>query len=786
MNRQLLGLTVAFVAAVTSSWAASTQPALKMTAKRAALQGTAPVEAHREQMIGRMIVKLRGPVVTGLARPMSATRVQALSAAVGVGMKSERALAGDESLLELDTPLSLSAATALAARIARDPAVEYAEPDIILRKLQTVPNDTRFSAWQWNLLAPNANYNGEILPINSGNFKNTTAVGGANLPLAWDLTQGSNAVIVAIIDTGIVNHTDLGGMGVGTDVYVPFGRFLAGYDFISGNVGAGTLPANFVANDGDGRDADASDPGDWVTTQEETDYASLCDDGQAGAQNSSWHGSHMAGVAAAATNNNFGVAGVGWLVQILPVRALGKCGGSLSDIAEAVRWAAGGTVSGVTNISNRASVINLSLGGGNTCPATMQAAVDFAISQGAVVVAATGNEGNAALIAPANCDGVIAVTGHTINGDNADYANVGGRTTISAPGGGSPTLLGAGGPTDDSNWLGYYIGSTILFGNMGPTSTSSSGASGPAFGFFTGTSAATPQVAGVAALIKSRLIADPNVTPAFIRAWLTMRDSITAHPAGGACVGAIFSCGKGLLNARRALDAADNRTPAVSTETFVVVQPNTTVSLVGTAAAFPPAAITSTTWTQVGGSPTVTLNGGTTSTASFTAPATGSVLLFQFVAADNAMRNGADRVTVRVNTPPVITANPPAQTATVGQTVSFTVTGSDADGTTPSFAASAIPTGATLSTTGQFSWPTTGASPGSYSLTYVARDVFSASSPATVSITLAAAAPPPAPPGGSPPPSGGGGGGGALPLWQLLLLGALSMAARVRFCNRAA
>ncbi len=783
MNRPLLGLTCALVASVAVALPASTANVSgRMTAKQAALKGVAvPVRATAEQTVGRLIVKLRNPTAGELASPMSASRVRGLSATAGVGMKSVRAMAGDASLLALDTPLPLSEAKAVAARLAQDPAVEYAEPDIMMKRL-LVPTEPRYTEWQWNLFAPNSPYTGEVGASGSGIFKSATVVGGANLPPAWDLTVGLAAVIVAIIDTGIVNHPDLGNGPSGVQ-YIPGGRFLPGYDFISSNVGtASGLPLNFVANDGDGRDPDASDPGDWVTAEEETTHPTLCDDGQAGPQHSSWHGSHMAGVAAATANNAYGIAGIGWDIRILPVRALGKCGGSLSDIAEAIRWAAGGTVPGIVTTTTPATVVNLSLGGGSSCGPTMQAAVNEAIALGATVVAATGNEGAVGVSAPANCNGVIGVTAHTINGDNADYSNVGAGTAISAPGGGTPTLLGTGGPTDDSSWRGYYIASTILFGDTDPLSSDSQARTGPAFGFFTGTSAATPQVAGVAALIKSH-IADPAVTPAFIKAWVTMRDSVTAHPAGGACVGAIFNCGKGLLNARRALDAAVNRTPAVSTETFLVVLPNTAVSLAGTATAFPPATITARNWSQLAG-PTVTLTNAATATASFTSPSSASVLLFEFQAGDSASKTGADRITVRVNSPPVLTQIPPAVSATVGQTVSFTVTGTDPDGTTPSFLATAIPTGATLSTNGQFTWDTTGVAAGAYTLTYVASDLFSSSSPGTVNITLTSAPPPP-PPGGAPPPTGGGGGGGALPFWQLLLLSALLLAARVRIGQRA-
>ena len=213
----------------------------------------------------------------------------------------------------------------------------------------------------------------------------------------------------------------------------------------------------------------------------------------------------MAGIVAATANNGTGIAGIGWNVRVQPLRALGRCGGALTDIADAIRWAAGLDVAGVPANPTPARVISLSLGSSEPCTAHTQSAVDAAIAAGSVVVAATGNESDIVLISPANCRGVIAVTAHTINGENADYANIGAATTISAPGGGSPIVLGAGGPTDDTNWTGYYVWSTLLFGATDPSSSDAQGRSGAGYGGFTGTSVAAPHVAGAAALIKSLL-----------------------------------------------------------------------------------------------------------------------------------------------------------------------------------------------------------------------------------------------------------------------------------------
>ncbi|MGZ9075129.1 MAG: S8 family serine peptidase, partial [Burkholderiaceae bacterium] len=483
-----------------------------------------------------------------------------------------------------------------------------------------------------------------------------------------------------------------------SETYVPNGRFLAGYDFISENIGAGTLPANFVANDGDGRDGNPSDPGDWVTTQEEADYAALCDDGQPGPQNSSWHGSHMSGVAAANTNNSMGIAGVAWNVRILPVRALGKCGGSLSDIAEAIRWAAGLPVPNVPANTTPAQVVNLSLGGGASCPANLQSAVDAAIAAGAVVVAATGNDGAIGPSAPANCNGVIAVTAHTINGENADYANIGAamgagpQPTISSPGGGSPTSLGAGGPTDDPNWFGFYIWSTVLFGNTTPSSGDSQNPPrvGPAYAGFTGTSAATPQVAAVAALIKSMI---PSASPATIRNFIvtTMRP----HPTGGACTiappgGFMGQCGPGLLDANAAVRAAALVAPLV-----VFSQPQNASAFEG-------------------------------QTATFSVDATGAGPIGYQWRRNGTPMSGATSASYTT----------PALTVATDSGTTYSVVITNSLGTVTSSAA-----------------------------------------------TLTVSEVPPPPPAGAPPPTGGGGGGGSLPFWQLLLLGALSLGARVRNGN---
>lgn len=177
---------------------------------------------------------------------------------------------------------------------------------------------------------------------------------------------------IAILDTGWVAHPD----GI-----APVDQ----YDFITDSTDA---------RDGSGRDADATDTGDWCT---------------ADSSDSSWHGTAVAGVISAVSGNGVGIRGMSTNGVIIHARVLGACGGTDTDIADAIRWAAGGTVSGVPSIT-KADVINLSLGGVGTCNSYMQSAISFAVSQGTVVVVAAGNSNrNAGSFSPANCSGTITV-----------------------------------------------------------------------------------------------------------------------------------------------------------------------------------------------------------------------------------------------------------------------------------------------------------------------------------------------------------------------------------------
>jgi len=391
----------------------------------------------------------------------------------GVQMNRLRTTALGSQVLKVDRRLSLDEATKLAADIAAsDPNVEYAEPDRMMRKVFT-PNDTRYNE-QWHYFE---------------------AAGGINAPAAWDKSTGSG-VVVGVVDTGYRPHADLAA------------NILPGYDFISDT---------FVANDGNGRDSSALDPGDWINPGE-------CGPGDPAAfEASSWHGTHVSGTIAALTNNSNGVAGIAFNARVVPARVLGKCGGFTSDIADAIIWVTGGTVSGVPANANRAKVVSISLGGSGACDSTTQGAINSARSRGASVIVAAGNSNaNASNFSPANCSGVVTVAAVGRNGGKASYSNFGATVEIAAPG-------GSGGVNS--------VLSTLNAGQMGPGADS--------YALYNGTSMATPHVSGVVALMLS---VKPTLTPDQVTSIL--QSTARAFPA------TCSQCGSGIVNARAAVDAA--------------------------------------------------------------------------------------------------------------------------------------------------------------------------------------------------------------------------------------
>lgn len=389
----------------------------------------------------------------------------------GHEMRFERRMGGSATVMRTEQPVSRAEADELVAALEQRDDVASAEVDVLLQPT-VEPDDPRYPE-QWHYMEPTA---------------------GLNLPTAWDIADGSGAT-VAVIDTGITSHPDLDANVVG------------GYDFISDAE---------IARDGGGRDGDPADEGDWYASGE-------C--GVSGSANSSWHGTHVAGTVAAVTDDGAGVAGVAHGAQVVPLRVLGKCGGYTSDIADAIRWAGGGTVSGVPSNPNPADVINLSLGGSGSCGATTQSAIDSAVANGATVVVAAGNSNtNAANANPANCNNVVAVASVGRTGGKAYYSNYGAVVDVAAPGG------------DTSSGTSDGVLSTLNRGTTTPAS--------PTHGFYQGTSMAAPHVAGLAALM---IDADASLSPAEVES--TIVSSARSFPA------TCNQCGSGIADATAALAA---------------------------------------------------------------------------------------------------------------------------------------------------------------------------------------------------------------------------------------
>lgn len=435
--------------------------ALSLPTWTVATPNTPFTEGVDEPLTDRLIVHYRTNNSTGRSRALGATTPNAL-AQMGMRARKSHTNSLGAQVYQLDTPMSRSALATVAAELmTRDANVLWAEPDARAQALAT-PNDPRYPE-QWHY---------------------QSGAGGLNLPSAWDIATGQG-VVVGVVDTGVLAHEDLSD------------NLLTGYDFIS---------SASMANDGDGRDGNASDSGDG------------CSSGH-----SSWHGTHVAGTIAAVSNNGIGVASVAWNAKILPVRVLGCGGGYTSDIADGMLWAAGVSVSGTTPPNQAAKVLNLSLGGQGSCPSTFQAAINAVRAQGTVVVVAAGNSNaDARNFFPANCAGVISVAAVGPRGTRASYSNFGAGVDVAAPGGNMSAGTTAG----------------IL-------STYNSGGSTPAtdnYNYLQGTSMATPHVAGVAALMLGR---NPSLKPDEVE--VLLKSSARAFPV--ACAG----CGRGIVNATAAV-----------------------------------------------------------------------------------------------------------------------------------------------------------------------------------------------------------------------------------------
>jgi serine protease len=341
-----------------------------------------------------------------------------------------------------------------------------------------------------------------------------TAKYGINAPNAWSKTMGSKNVVVAVIDSGITAHPDLDN------------QVLPGYDFVS-DVNS--------SNDGDGWDANNSDPGDYF-----------------GNETSSWHGTHVAGIIAA-QSNSIGVTGIAPNVKIQPIRALGTDGGNSSDLIAALHWAAGIHVAGVPDNKTPAQVVNLSMGTDSYTPCRLRGqttgATEDALAElktaGVTAISAAGNFNVPAYESyPGNCFPTINVGATAFSGDRASYSNYSVLDTngqmvgvdISAPGGDSKF------PGDSPAGTFGKIVSTLNDGTTVPGA--------PIYKGEEGTSMATPVVAGVVALIYS---VRPKIT--FDQVWDVLKSTVTPFPEGSTCA-VKLNCGAGIVNAGAAVAAA--------------------------------------------------------------------------------------------------------------------------------------------------------------------------------------------------------------------------------------
>lgn len=441
--------------------------------------------------------------------------LQTLMAALGNSLhatvKPERQMSGGAWVLSVASSDSTAIASTLRA-LEDSGRLEYGQIDVSTH-VTTTPNDRLFEV-QWQ------------------NRAIDSKPASMNLEKTWDITTGSPDVVVAVVDTGVrYEHEDL------TD------RLLEGYDFVSEitDVPGLSLPIPDAikyarSNDGDGRDPDASDPGDGVDEElhRQMENSGIhCSVGR-----SSWHGTAVASVLAANGDDGFGIAGIDWQARILPVRAVGRCIGSRSDLLDAIRWAAGVQDPALPPNPTPARIINVSIEMNDVCRPADQQAINDAVAAGSIIVAAVGNDGrnlDRKKSSPSGCKHVIGVAALNSSGELAVYSNYGSEVDIAAPG-------GEGAEGDDQPLL------------VATNNGKSIPVPGSAHKYTVGTSIASPIVAGVLSLMLS---VNPELSNTELESLLyASARQFPRYENGQDCTFKI--CGAGMLDALAATQLAEH------------------------------------------------------------------------------------------------------------------------------------------------------------------------------------------------------------------------------------
>ena len=549
----------------------------------------------------RLIIKLRptaGTEATSRRQVLSRTdRVRSLATRSSLPLRGSRDLGNGLVGIGLTATLADAQLDEKLAALRADPEIEFAVVDR-RRYARAMPSDTLFAS-QWYLQG--------------------VETAATNFVAAWNTSTGAGDTVIAVLDTGILfSHPDLAG------------RVLPGYDFVSGE-----SASSFVsANDGNDWDSDAADPGDWVSTTESlSGPLAGCT-----VETSSWHGTRVAAMIGATTNNAAGVAGGTWSGSVLPVRVLGKCGGFDSDIIAGMRWAAGLPVAGVPTNPNPASIVNMSLGGAGSCDQAYQDVVAELNAVGVLVVASAGNDGGP-VESPANCAGALAVGGLRHVGTKVGYSSLGSEIGVSAPAGNCPDV--------DTTFLCGF--SLITATDMGLTAPESFTYTDDV-NYNIGTSFSAPIVSAVAGLmhgvntdlttieVVARIKASARPFPA-MEAGLPTCPSVNAK---GQCNCTTSTCGAGIADAPGAI--AEALRPMARVTTPVGTGAGTNVMLIGTGSGAARGRTISYAWTGVSGNPAFVgaTNGPTVTVA---VPASGQVRV-RLTVTDDLGRTDTSEVTL--------------------------------------------------------------------------------------------------------------------------------------------